>query len=136
MQTKSVQMKAVFFAVPAAALYARNARPASCCWGLENNCTRMISGSSPQQIVIVKGIGSGMGVLIMAFVSREAFPAISRIPLVLGLGFVAYGLSSYFFLSAQRHLGAAKISAYHAVAPFIGALLSLLIFRDLPSVLF
>lgn len=59
-----------------------------------------------------------------------------RIPLVLVLGFVAYGLSIYFYVSAQRHLGAAKTSAYYAVAPFIGVLLPLVIFRELPSVLF
>ncbi len=109
---------------------------ASCCWGLENNCTRMLSGSDPQQIVIVKGVGSGLGALIVALLTGESFPAWGRIPLVLALGFVAYGLSIYFYVSAQRHLGAAKTSAYYAVAPFIGVLLSLVIFRELPSVLF
>lgn len=34
---------------------------------------------------------------------------------------------------AQRTLGAARTSAYYAIAPFIGAFLSLLIFRTIPS---
>lgn len=51
---------------------------------------------------------------------------------VLAAGFVAYGLSIYFYVRAQRLLGAARTSAYYAVAPFIGTLLSLLIFRQLP----
>ena len=57
-------------------------------------------------------------------------------PLILLLGFVAYGLSIYCYVYAQRGLGAAKTSAYYAVAPFISVFLSLLIFREIPSLLF
>ena len=65
----------------------------------------------------------------------RTFPLLS-IPVVLILGFVAYGLSIYFYVYAQRFLGAARTSAYYAVAPFIGVFLSLLIFREIPGVLF
>jgi drug/metabolite transporter (DMT)-like permease len=58
------------------------------------------------------------------------------VPFALGLGFVAYGLSIYFYVYAQRYLGAARTSAYYAVAPFIGVLLSLMIFRDWPGWMF
>ena len=109
---------------------------ASCCWGLENNCTRMLSMFAPQEIVIVKGLGSGLGALIVAFLSGESFPALRYVPAALLLGFVAYGLSIYFYVYAQRHLGAAKTSAYYAIAPFIGVLLSLVIFRDWPGWIF
>ena len=109
---------------------------ASCCWGLENNCTRMLSRSDPQEIVIVKGLGSGAGALIVALLTGERFPAWGYVPLALLLGFVAYGLSIYFYVYAQRYLGAARTSAYYAVAPFIGVLMSLLIFRDWPGWLF
>jgi drug/metabolite transporter (DMT)-like permease len=109
---------------------------ASCCWGLENNCTRMLSQSDPQEIVIVKGIGSGAGALIVALLTGEGFPAWRYVPFALGLGFVAYGLSIYFYVYAQRYLGAARTSAYYAVAPFIGVLLSLMIFRDWPGWMF
>ena len=109
---------------------------ASCCWGLENNCTRMLSQSDPQEIVIVKGIGSGTGALIVALLSGESLPALVHVPAALLLGFVAYGLSIYFYVYAQRYLGAAKTSAYYAIAPFIGVLLSLVIFRDWPGWLF
>ena len=56
--------------------------------------------------------------------------------LALMLGFVAYGLSIYFYVYAQRFLGAARTSAYYAVAPFIGVLLSFLIFREMPQAVF
>jgi len=52
------------------------------------------------------------------------------------LGFVAYGLSIYFYIRAQRELGAAKTSAFYSTAPFFGVLISLVLFRDLPSVQF
>ena len=55
------------------------------------------------------------------------------IVLALLLGFVAYGLSILFYIYAQRSLGAAKTSAYYAVAPFIGVALSLALFREIPS---
>ena len=109
---------------------------ASCCWGLENNCTRMLSQSDPQEIVVVKGLGSGLGALIVALLTGERFPVLGYVPAALGLGFVAYGLSIYFYVYAQRDLGAARTSAYYAVAPFIGVLLSMLIFRDWPGWLF
>ena len=33
------------------------------CWGFENNCTRMLSSKNPVQIVVIKGIFSGLGAL-------------------------------------------------------------------------
>lgn len=109
---------------------------ACCCWGMENNCTRMLSQSDPQQIVIVKGFGSGVGSMIVALIAGEALSDAGKLLLVLLLGFVAYGLSIYFYVYAQRFLGAARTSAYYAVQPFIGVLLSLLIFREMPGMLF
>ncbi|MBQ7848761.1 MAG: DMT family transporter [Clostridia bacterium] len=109
---------------------------ACCCWGMENNCTRMLSQSDPQEIVIVKGLGSGAGALLVALLSGERFPTLHFVPAALLLGFVAYGLSIYFYVWAQRYLGAARTSAYYAVAPFIGVLLSLVIFRQWPGWLF
>ena len=106
------------------------------CWGFENNCTRKLSSKDPLQIVIVKGVFSGIGSITIAFICGERIRYLWTIPVVLLLGFVAYGLSIYFYVYAQRILGAARTSAYYAVAPFIGVFLSLLIFRENPGVLF
>ena len=106
------------------------------CWGLENNCTRMLSSKNPAQIVIIKGLGSGLGSLFLSFMIGERFTEMGYIVLAFILGFVAYGLSIYFYIYAQRDLGAAKTSTYYAISPFIGAVLSLIIFRELPSVIF
>jgi len=106
---------------------------ASLCWGFENNCTRKLSSKDPGQIVIIKGLGSGAGALLVSLLIGERYFSLIPMLLALLLGFVAYGLSIYFYIYAQRDLGAAKTSAYYAVSPFIGAGLSLLIFRELPS---
>lgn len=103
------------------------------CWGLENNCTRVLSKKNPMEIVVLKGFGSGCGALLIALGLGESFPGPAYTVGALLLGFVAYGLSIFFYVRAQRELGAAKTSTYYAIAPFIGAALSLIIFRQLPT---
>lgn len=106
------------------------------CWGIENNCTRRLSSKDPLVIVLLKGIFSGIGSVIIAFIIGERITVLWSVFAVLALGFVAYGLSIFFYVYAQRTLGAARTSAYYAIAPFMGVLLSLLIFRDLPGITF
>jgi drug/metabolite transporter (DMT)-like permease len=97
---------------------------AACCWGLENNCTRMLSSKSSVQITTIKGIFSGLGSLIIALCISEKIPGILWILAALALGFVAYGLSINFYIQAQKNLGAAKTSAYYSIAPFLGVAFS------------
>lgn len=103
------------------------------CWGFENNCTRKLSSKDPMQIVIIKGICSGLGSLIIGLILGERISKIWSIFAVLAVGFIAYGLSIFSYVYAQRVLGAARTSAYYAIAPFIGALLSLIIFTEIPE---
>lgn len=100
---------------------------ATCCWGLENNCTRKISDKSTYEIVLLKGIFSGGGSFTIAMVLGEKIPEMIYIAIVMLLGFVAYGLSIFLYIIAQRNLGAAKTSAYYAVAPFIGSFLAFVV---------
>lgn len=106
------------------------------CWGFENNCTRMMSAKDPLEIVVLKGFGSGFGSLVLALLVGESFPPLTKLLPVLLLGFVAYGLSIFFYVYAQRTLGAARTSAYYAIAPFLGVGLSFLLFRQPPTSLF
>lgn len=102
------------------------------CWGLENNCTRKISSKDPMEIVLLKGIFSGSGSVVIGLCVGERAEVWWSIPAVLAVGLVAYGLSIFFYVYAQRLLGAARTSAYYAVAPFIGTILSLIVFREMP----
>ncbi len=97
------------------------------CWGAENNCTRSISDKSSGQIVLIKGIFSGAGSIVVAFLTGERLPQLPYLILVMLLGFVAYGLSICFYITAQKELGAAKTSAFYSVAPFLGVGFSFLI---------
>lgn len=89
-------------------------------------------------------LGAGLGMAVLSAVralvassaSGEAPLERSDAPYVaaaLLLGFVAYGLSIFFYVYAQRGIGAARTSAYYAVNPFVGALLSLALFRTAPA---
>lgn len=100
---------------------------AASCWGLENNCTRKLSDKSAYQIVVLKGIFSGGGSLVVAHLTGESVPAVSYILWAVLLGFVAYGLSIFLYVRAQRDLGAARTSAYYAAAPFMGTFLAFVI---------
>lgn len=103
---------------------------ATVCWGLENNCTRSISERGTYQIVIVKGLFSGAGSLAVALFLGEEKPELRDIAVILVLGFVAYGLSIFTYVRAQKTLGAAKTSAYYAIAPFLGVFLSFILLRE------
>lgn len=103
---------------------------ASLSWGLENNCTRMLSIKDPIQVVVIKGFGSGLGALIIAVITGAYNFSVPYVLITLLLGFVAYGMSIYLYISAQRDLGAARTSAYYATAPFIGVVISWIVLKE------
>lgn len=109
---------------------------AACCWGLENNCTRMLSSKSSVQITTIKGSCSGLGSLVIALVIGEKVPGFLWSGAVLLLGFVAYGLSINFYIKAQKDLGAAKTSAYYSIAPFLGVAFGILLLNERPGIQF
>ncbi|HBZ58356.1 MAG TPA: EamA family transporter [Sutterella sp.] len=103
---------------------------ATVCWGFENNCTRNIASKNTYQIVVLKGVFSGLGSLAIALAAGEALPGALHAASALLLGFAAYGLSIFLYVRAQNVLGAAKTSAYYAVAPFVGAFLSFVFLQE------
>lgn len=106
------------------------------CWGFENNCTRRISHKSSTEIVVIKGCFSGLGSLCIALLLGERLPEMIWILAILGLGFVAYGLSIKFYIMAQQHLGAAKTSAFYSVSPFLGVAFSMILLKEQPGMQF
>lgn len=103
-------------------------------WGLENNCTKMISGKDTFEIVFIKGLFSGLGSIIIALSTGEKFPSLSILFSALLLGFVSYGLSIFFYIKAQNKIGASRTSSFYAINPFIGSFLSFLILNESLSV--
>jgi drug/metabolite transporter (DMT)-like permease len=104
-------------------------------WGIDNNLTRNISAKDPSMIVIVKGLAGGTFSIFLAYLLKEPLPSLTVSLYALLLGAFSYGLSLLFFISALRDLGAARTSALFGTAPFIGAILSFLIFKNTPGTL-
>lgn len=105
-------------------------------WGLDNNLTRNISSKDPLVITIVKGFGAGLVSLVLALVTGASFPGLVHTALALLLGAFSYGISIVLFIYAMRHLGAARAGAFFGTAPFIGSLISIFIFAEVPTLQF
>lgn len=103
------------------------------CWAIDNNLTQKVAAGDPVQIAMVKGLVAGSVNTGIAFVLGASWPSGSRLIASLLLGFLSYGVSLVAFVLALRQLGTARTGAYFSTAPFVGALLSLIIFREHPT---
>lgn len=99
-------------------------------WGVDNNLTRRISAGDPVQIAALKGLTAGTINIILALLSGHHFPPWPYIVAAGIIGLFSYGLSLMLFVVSLRNLGAARTSAYFAVAPFVGALGSFIILSE------
>ena len=100
------------------------------CWAVDNNLTQKVSAGDPVQITMLKGLIAGAVNTGLAFALGAQLPAPWRAAGALGLGFVSYGLSLVLFVLALRSLGTARTGAYFSTAPFVGAALSFILWRD------
>lgn len=101
-------------------------------WAIDNNLSRKLSGQSPLFTVIFKSLTAGGTNLALAMVheSGNVFGSFSLWPFALVTGFLGYGVSLLLFMHSLRHLGTARTSAYFSMAPFVGALGSLLVLDE------
>jgi drug/metabolite transporter (DMT)-like permease len=102
--------------------------------GIDNNLTRKLSAADPVQISMIKGLVAGSVNLGIALLRGAALPAAPAIALAGLVGLLGYGASLVLFVLALRHLGAARTGAYFSTAPFLGALLAVLILAEPVSV--
>jgi drug/metabolite transporter (DMT)-like permease len=99
-------------------------------WGVDNNLTRKLSSADPVQIAAIKGLVAGSVNLALAFSQGAHLPSIGAITSAGVVGFFGYGVSLVLFVLALRHLGTARTGAYFSTAPFLGATLALMLFRE------
>jgi drug/metabolite transporter (DMT)-like permease len=99
-------------------------------WGIDNNLTRRISASDPVQIAMLKGLVAGAVNLTLALTLGAHLPQTALIAASGLIGFFGYGVSLVLFVLALRFLGTARTGAYFSTAPFIGALLAVLMFGE------
>ena len=106
------------------------------CWAIDNNLTQRVSAGDPVQIAQIKGlvagaVNTGLGLSLGAGLP-EPFPLAAA----LLVGFLGYGVSLVCFVLALRALGTARTGAYFSLAPFIGAVLGLLLYSEPVTPLF
>ncbi|HUY19780.1 MAG TPA: EamA family transporter [Candidatus Binataceae bacterium] len=103
------------------------------CWAIDNNLTQRLSIRDPAAITYLKSLGAGVATLTIAFALGLPLPTAPVVGAALAIGAVCYGLSLYLATWGLRILGAARQAAYFATAPFIGAAISMVMFRNLPG---
>lgn len=108
---------------------------AALAWATDNNLTQKISAGDPVQIATIKGLVAGATNLVIALLLGAMLPATASVGAAMLLGFACYGVSLTLFVLALRDLGAARTSALFSVAPFVGAVASLVVFRERPGML-
>ncbi len=96
-------------------------------WGIDNNLTRKLSSADPVQIAMIKGLVAGAVNFGLALASGAAVPSPAFVLAGGVVGFFGIGVSFVLFMLGLRHLGTARTGAYFSLAPFIGAVLGLVL---------
>jgi drug/metabolite transporter (DMT)-like permease len=99
-------------------------------WGIDNNLTRKLSAGDPVVIAMVKGLVAGAVNLGIALIKGAALPPAATLLAAAALGFLAIGVSLVLFIRALRYLGTARTGAYFSLAPFIGAVVAILLLHE------
>jgi drug/metabolite transporter (DMT)-like permease len=99
-------------------------------WAIDNNLTRKVSAADPMQIAMLKGLAAGIVNVAIALALGAPLPDPAALAGAGLLGFFSYGVSLTLFVLALRHLGTARTGAYYALAPFIGAGVSILVLGE------
>jgi drug/metabolite transporter (DMT)-like permease len=105
-------------------------------WGIDNNLTRKIAAADARVVAALKGLVAGITNTGLALWLGATWPASPALAGTLLLGFAGYGVSLVLFIVSLRRLGTARTGAYFAAAPFIGALLSMVIYGQPAGSLF
>jgi len=93
--------------------------------GLEGCLKRTMVGKDPALIACMRSIGAGAVLLVAALVVDGAPTAAPQAVVgAVALGFATFGAGASLHLSALSQLGPARSEGYHALAPFIGVLVS------------
>ncbi|MEO7323568.1 MAG: DMT family transporter [Dokdonella sp.] len=106
------------------------------CWAIDNNLTRVVSSGDPIHIAAIKGAAAGTCNVVIAFLVGSHLPSFANVLEAGVIGLAGYGVSLVLFVIALRHLGTARTGAYFSTAPFVGAVLSLLVFGEQPDLMF
>ena len=99
-------------------------------WGFDNNFTATIEGISPKTNTILKGLMAGTFNLLLALLLDSFNIPLTLILLALLAGFITYGISIVLYISAARNIGATRSQIIFSSNPFLGVIISYLIFYE------
>jgi drug/metabolite transporter (DMT)-like permease len=99
-------------------------------WGIDNNLTRKLSSADPVQTAMLKGLAARTVNLVLALLQGAGLPPAGTVLAAGVVGFLGYGVSLALFVLALRHLGSARTGAYFSLAPFVGAVLAVLMLGE------
>lgn len=102
-------------------------------WAIDNNLTRKVSLLDASWLAMVKGLAAGGTNLLLAVSLGAQWPGWPTAGAAALLGFFSYGVSLALFVLALRALGTARTGAYFSVAPFVGAVLAVLLLGEAAS---
>ncbi len=106
------------------------------CWGIDNNLTRRLSAADPVQLAMLKGLVAGSVNIMLAWLHGDHLPRPELLGVAALVGFLGYGVSLALYVLALRHLGAARTAAYFSLAPFVGAVLAIVVLHEpVPAIL-
>jgi drug/metabolite transporter (DMT)-like permease len=105
-------------------------------WAIDNNLTRKVSTNDAMVIACLKGLVAGSVNLGIALLLGAHLPGAGKMAAAMLIGFAGYGVSLVLFVVALRNLGTARTGAYFSVAPLFGVALSLILWPEMPPLLF
>ena len=100
------------------------------CWGMDNNLTALVSGFTPAQTTVAKGLIAGTVNLVLGLSLGQHLPGVGRVGGALAVGAVSYGFSIMLYIFGAQQLGATRSQLLFATSPFLGVLLAWTLFHE------
>jgi drug/metabolite transporter (DMT)-like permease len=100
-------------------------------WAVDNTFTRAVSVGDPFQVAAAKGFVAGLVNVDLALVDGARLPVLSY---ELAAAAVGWASLTLFVLALDDLAATARTGAYFSVAPYVGAAVSIVLFREWPSV--
>jgi len=100
------------------------------CWAIDNNLTRKVSAADALFIAGSKGLVAGAVNCSLALSLGALWPEPGVLLATMLVGLLGYGISLVMFVLALRGLGTARTGAYFSTAPFIGAVVALILLSE------
>ncbi|MFZ1575087.1 MAG: DMT family transporter [Chromatiaceae bacterium] len=100
------------------------------CWAIDNNLPRHVSATDALFIAGTKGLIAGVVNSSLALTWGAHLPDAGILLATMLVGLFGYGISPVLFVLALRGLGTARTGAYFSIAPFIGAVVALVLLDE------